>query len=80
MSRPVALALEAAEALESCMADGTQDKALVHELIATRREGRKMPRPAILPPLAQVAASILDGDGTSDAAQFWLSQRASCTT
>ena len=56
---------------------GTAERKL---LIETRREGRKMPGLACLPPLCQVAARILDGDGTDDAAQFWLAQRARYTT
>jgi hypothetical protein len=65
------LALEAAELLAACMAE-TADKAIVRHLIATHREGRKMPSAAILPPLGQVAARILAGDGTDEAAQYWL--------
>lgn len=67
------LAIESARALAACMAD-TQDRALVLQLIRTRTEGGRMPSPSILPPLAQVAARILDGDGTDDAAGFWRGQ------
>ena len=70
-SRGSELALEAAEVLAACMAE-SHDKALVEQLIRTHREGGKMPSTAILPPLGQVAARILDGDGTDEAAQYWL--------
>jgi hypothetical protein len=65
------LAREAAGVLASLMAD-TADRALVEQLIRTHREGGRMPSMAILPPLGQVAARILAGDGTDDAAQYWL--------
>jgi hypothetical protein len=73
MKPPEPLAVEAAGCLAACMAD-TADRAMVEQLIRTRREGGKMPSMAILPPLGQVAARILAGDGTDDAAQYWLSQ------
>lgn len=65
------LALEAAELLAACTLD-SHDRALIEQLIRTHREGGKMPSAAILPPLAQVAARILAGDGTDEAAQYWL--------
>ena len=73
MTAPAPLALEAAGSLAACMAE-TADKAIVRHLIRTRAEGGKMPSTAILPPLGQVAARILDGDGTDEAARWWLSQ------
>jgi len=54
------------------MAGGTHDRLLVEQVIRTRREGGQMPPRRILPPLAVVAANILDGDGTDDAARYWL--------
>jgi len=65
------LAREAAGVLAECTLD-SHDRALIEQLIRTHREGGKMPSAAILPPLGQVAARILDGDGTDDAAQYWL--------
>lgn len=71
MTAPHPLAVEAAGVLASLMQD-TADKAMVEQLIATRKEGGTMPSFGCLPPLAQVAYRILDGDGTDDAAQYWL--------
>jgi hypothetical protein len=67
---PARLAVESAAALAACTADGP-DKALIEQVIRTRTEGGRLPSFKILPPLAQVAVAILDGDGTTDAAQFW---------
>jgi hypothetical protein len=73
MRPPAPLAVEAAGCLAACMAE-TADKAMVSQLIRTREEGGRMPSLRVLPPLAQVAVRILDGDGTDDAAQYWLRQ------
>lgn len=69
------LAVESARALADCMTE-TRDRAVVLQLIRTRTGGGRVPSWHLLPPLGRVAAGILDGDGTDDAAVFWRDQAA----